>query len=687
MEFFEEWLKHDKTERNSGIFYYISEKFNMSDVSDDSLKRLKMKISSLSAKFNQKWTSLKCNKEMFLIKHKDWLEGSGIEIKMCVNQPCTSTSSAALSVGRPRKSFEDSSTKTKRRRVEDLLESRSASELITAAELATRKEGHRSVAKQIHNVAVSETREKNKCSEQSRQLTPDEALAYYVDSKSTSHSYKQTRKWSMKAGHQVYPSFYSLGKSKASCCPSDEYISVTESRAEIKLQAILDKTAERLVKAQTEVIRSVLPRSYYTLVSKWGCDGSSGHSTYKQKFENTNATDEFLFVYSFVPLRLLDGETVIWQNPRPSSTLYCRPIKFIFAKETKEFTKEETSKILDEVSQLLPTLCNVAGSQISVKHDLLLTMTDGKVCNALTDTSSTQKCYICGATPSTMNEESKKYPSNEERLAFGLSTLHAWIRTFECLLHISYRLEIKKWQVRGDNDKAIVKQRSQEIQKVFKDRMGLIVDKPKPGYGNTNDGNTARRFFSKAELSSEITGLDVNLIRRFHVILRTLSSGYDINYIEFEKFCVDTRKLYLDLYSWYSMPVTVHKILVHSAEVIKSFLLPIGQLSEEAQEARNKDCRRFRERHTRKRSRIATNTDLLRMLLITSDPVINSYRELPRRKFTSLPSEVLQLIIPPSLPSETPSVSHHHELNEEDYLLSEYSTEWESGDDDSSDGD
>ncbi|KAL0879456.1 hypothetical protein ABMA27_003207 [Loxostege sticticalis] len=341
----------------------------------------------------------------------------------------------------------------------------------------------------------------------------------------------------MKAGHQVYPSFYSLSKSKASCCPSDEHISVTESRAEIKLQAILDKTAERL--AQDEVIRSVLPRSYYTLISKWGCDGSSGHSTYKQRFENTNATDEFLFVYSFVPLRLLDGETVIWQNPRLSSTLYCRPIKFIFAKETNEFTKDETSKILDEVSQLLPTLCNVDGSQISVKHDLLLTMTDGKVCNALTDTRSTQKCYICGATPSTMNEESREYPSNKERLAFGLSTLHAWIRTFECLLHISYRLEIKKWQVRGDDDKAIVKQRSKEIQKLFKDRMGLIVDKPKPGYGNTNDGNTARRFFSKAELSSEITGLDVTLIRRFHVILRTLSSGYDIICLEFEKFSVN----------------------------------------------------------------------------------------------------------------------------------------------------
>ncbi|KAG8316980.1 hypothetical protein J6590_035856 [Homalodisca vitripennis] len=30
--------------------------------------------------------------------------------------------------------------------------------------------------------------------------------------------------------------------------------------------------------------------------------------------------------------------------------------------------------------------------------------------------------------------------------------------------------------------------------------MGLIVDKPKPGYGNPNDGNSARNFFKNPAL-------------------------------------------------------------------------------------------------------------------------------------------------------------------------------------------
>jgi len=44
--------------------------------------------------------------------------------------------------------------------------------------------------------------------------------------------------------------------------------------------------------------------------------------------------------------------------------------------------------------------------------------------------------------------EPKQAVVEEKYFKFGLSTLHAWIRFFECLLHISYRLDFKKWQVR-----------------------------------------------------------------------------------------------------------------------------------------------------------------------------------------------------------------------------------------------
>jgi recombinational DNA repair protein RecR len=54
-----------------------------------------------------------------------------------------------------------------------------------------------------------------------------------------------------------------------------------------------------------------------------------------------------------------------------------------------------------------------------------MTMINCKVCNALSDTSSAQSCYICKATPRQMNliHEVMELPVNEEVLRFVLSSL------------------------------------------------------------------------------------------------------------------------------------------------------------------------------------------------------------------------------------------------------------------------
>lgn len=79
--------------------------------------------------------------------------------------------------------------------------------------------------------------------------------------------------------------------------------------------------------------------------------------------------------------------------------------------------------------------------------------------------------------------------------------------------------------------------------------------------------------------------------------------------------------------------------------MISSFLVPIGQLSEEAQESRNKDIRRYREDHTRKFSRIETNTDLLHRLLETSDPLISNIRGFPKKSETPLSDDAKNLLV------------------------------------------
>ena len=80
-----------------------------------------------------------------------------------------------------------------------------------------------------------------------------------------------------------------------------------------------------------------------------------------------------------------------------------------------------------------------------------------------------------------------------------------------------------------------------------------------------------------------------------YVVLQTLSSGLQINPDAFQVYCVNVANSYVELYSWYYMPQSLHCILLHEHEIVQPFSLPIGFLSEEAQESHNKDFKKFRE--------------------------------------------------------------------------------------------
>lgn len=226
--------------------------------------------------------------------------------------------------------------------------------------------------------------------------------------------------------------------------------------------------------------------------------------------------------------------------------------------------------------------------------------------------------------------------------------MHCRICFFECVLHIAYRLDFKKWQATSKksetqefSNKELLEARKHKIQEDFKNKMGLLVNVPKPGYGTSNDGNTARRAFGNSKLFSVITGVNEQLIIRFHTILTDLNSSREINDIAFNKYCQEMAKLYTENYSWYYMPPSVHKVLIHGAEIVKAMILPIGQLSEESMEAGNKYVKQFRREHTQTRSRYHTNRDLFYRLLPTSDPVI-SHQQTPRKSVSEFPEEVLQ---------------------------------------------
>ncbi|KAG4066278.1 hypothetical protein HA402_000502 [Bradysia odoriphaga] len=315
-------------------------------------------------------------------------------------------------------------------------------------------------------------------------------------------------------------------------------------------------------------------------------DGASGQSEYKQIFKNCTetVTDSSIMMISLVPLAIRSGSDILWMNNQASSTKYCRPIIFMFAKENKKFVQREYASVQNEIDHLIPSSIDVDGRNSLVHHNLTMTMVDGKLINEIND-SSDSNCNIRGATPKQMND-------------FDLIEKLEWLQL------------------------SIVKR----------------------GSGNTNDGNTARRFFEDPSFSAKSTGLNRELINRFRVILGAISSGVAVDASKFRVFAKETALLYKKHYDWFYMPPSVHKVLFHGGDIIESLHLPIGIYSEEAQESRNKDFKRIRQNHTRKMSRLETNEDLIHGLLVSSDPYISSMRKDFPKKEKPIDSEIAQLL-------------------------------------------
>lgn len=546
------------------------------------------KMSLFVSVFNKKWNKSNRTHKRFLSKNQIWLD-STISFPQFLNRK---------KVGRPAKKFNDCSDRAKRLKTEHLRSDYTSNELVYATQMKYRSAGQWDAANVLKEVAISSpTRMKNirKSSKNTNKneirLSGDEALSVFIEAQLTKHQYNTVRN----ADKSKFPPYTVIQTAKRQCYPDPQFINITESSAEISLQALLNHTAFRLLKSQSEVLVTQEAKSLQ-LICKWGFDGSA-QSTYKQKFSDVSVSDANIFITSLVPIKITSiNNSIIWQNVRTSSTRYCRPIRFQFKKETAELSRNEKDYISKQIEHLVPGRFEIEGVVYKVHYQLLLTMIDGKVCNAISDTKSTQRCFLCGLTQKTFNNISTVLAAevkNPELLNIGLSTLHARIRFLECVLSLSYRLTFEEWAIYGEEKKMLLMERKKKIQNDFYVRLGLIVDKPKQGLGSSNDGNTARRVFENWKTSAEITGFDETLLYRLKVVLDTISSGFEINVDKFRAYTLDTAKLFVQLYSWYPMPPTIHKVLIHGPDFVLNAIIPIGQLCEEAQEARNKEFKRL----------------------------------------------------------------------------------------------
>lgn len=152
------------------------------------------------------------------------------------------------------------------------------------------------------------------------------------------------------------------------------------------------------------------------------------------------------------------------------------PIGLYYAKETTQLSINEENYITQQISKHTPYV----NYKSTVKFSMELTMIGGKICSAVTETLS-MTCYTCKSKIPHMNNinQMKETIVYSSTFRYGLSTLHAYIRFFECLLHI-YRLDFKQWKVSKKNGTdLLLAERKKNIQNNFRQKLALLVDFPK----------------------------------------------------------------------------------------------------------------------------------------------------------------------------------------------------------------
>lgn len=496
---------------------YVKTKYNLDA---DELEQSRTKIQSFYKNFNKKL--VKCSNSFEAMMRDPWMRN---KLEIVVKRK----EDLKRKVGRPTKKFEDSAARTKRRKVQQLCAVIPRSQIESAAVRDIKKPVAKIVRKLIHS---TDSEFKEHCDQVNRvdiiPLSSIEAVSLLIELNLGKHQYQTIQSLAKKRNANIFPPYNKLIEEKKNCYPDPASIEVNERGASIKLQALLDHTSKRLLQSLSEESISKLP-SDILLLSKYGCDGASGQSRYKQSFKQADDTedkteddedDSKVFMCSMVPLRIMDekdSNNIHWQNERCGSARYCRPIKYTFAGECKKRTVEEIDKIKKQIDGLNASVVSIGGKCFHVRHQLFLTMIDGKTCLYLTDTDSSMTCIICKATPNDMNDIEKLSEKlvNESFYEFGLSPLHAKIRFMEFVLHLAYNMRFEKWTAaKKTGDDKLKAKTKDDIQEDFRKEMGLLVDIVKQGSGTTNDGNTARRFFKDPELTASITKVDVNIIRR-----------------------------------------------------------------------------------------------------------------------------------------------------------------------------
>ncbi|KAE8740590.1 hypothetical protein FOCC_FOCC013890 [Frankliniella occidentalis] len=112
-------------------------------------------------------------------------------------------------------------------------------------------------------------------------------------------------------------------------------------------------------------------------------------------------------------------------------------------------------------------------------------------------------------------------------------------------------------------------------------------------------------------------------------------------------YALQTARDYVAAYPWYRMPCSMHKVLIHGADIMRIAPVPNGP---SFRGTFGVTSQKYTKHHTRTSSRTKGNTDLLHCLLVSSDPLLYTLRPKPKPKTLKFCPSVLSLLRESSTP-------------------------------------
>ncbi|XP_047132799.1 uncharacterized protein LOC124811386 [Hydra vulgaris] len=163
--------------------------------------------------YQKKWKDANRGNIKFESKNKNWLtQDFKSTYSNNISKPDNSSQLHKIG-GRPSCSFKDASDKTKRRRLNDIINNFSSDELLHSARLKLRNEYNYEAAKQVAEISEP--------SSQFKKYTPDEGLALIIDGGMSKSTYQLMRNGAEERECHIYPSYNNIRLSKAKCYPEN----------------------------------------------------------------------------------------------------------------------------------------------------------------------------------------------------------------------------------------------------------------------------------------------------------------------------------------------------------------------------------------------------------------------------------------------------------------------------------